>query len=72
MILNPYPHELCLSDVYLSPILPVLFLAFLATLITVILLNKLKLSRLFFAPSYVFIAILTLYTVMIDTYWIKF
>ncbi|OQX57034.1 MAG: DUF1656 domain-containing protein [Helicobacteraceae bacterium 4484_230] len=72
MIPNPYPHELCISDVYMSPVLPVLFFAFLAALITVLLLNKLKLSRLFFAPSYIFIAILTLYIVAIDIYWIKF
>ncbi|NOR54769.1 MAG: DUF1656 domain-containing protein [Sulfurovum sp.] len=69
---NPFPHELSLGDVYYSPILAVTILSFLAALITVLLLNKLKLSRYLTAPSYVFIAIMALYMVLIDTFWIKF
>jgi predicted neutral ceramidase superfamily lipid hydrolase len=71
-MINPYPHELSIGDVYYSPILQVLFFSFLAALITVMLLNKLKLSRHLYAPSYIFIAIMTLYIIVIDTYWIKF
>ncbi len=69
---NPYPHELSLGDVYFSPMLLVIVLSFLAAGITVIVLNKLKLSRFILAPSYVFIAILALYIVLIDTFWIRF
>jgi len=69
---NPFPHELSLGDVYYSPVLLVAFLSFLGALLTVIVLNKLKLSRYFYAPSYVFVAIMTLYVVLIDTFWIKF
>jgi amino acid permease len=69
---NPYPHELSIGDVYYSPLLLVAFLAFVAALITVMLLNKLKLTRYLAAPSYVFIAIMALYIVLIDTFWIKF
>ncbi len=69
---NPFPHELSIGDVYFSPVLPAVLTAFFAALITVILLNKLKLSRFLFAPAYVFIAIMVLYLVLIDTYWIKF
>ncbi|HEY9128620.1 MAG TPA: DUF1656 domain-containing protein [Sulfurovum sp.] len=69
---NPYPHELSLGDVYFSPMLLVILLSFLAAGITVIVLNKLKLSRFILAPSYVFIAILSLYIVLIDTFWIRF
>lgn len=71
-MINPYPHELSLGDVYYSPILLVAFLSFIAALITVMVLNKLKLTRYLYAPSYVFIAILALYMVLIDTFWIKF
>ncbi len=70
-MLNPYPHELSVGDVYYSPLLLVAFLAFLAALVTVMVLNKLKLTRYLYAPSYVFIAILALYMVLIDTFWIK-
>lgn len=69
---NSFPHELSLGDVYFSPILPVIFFAFLAAVITVLILNRLKLSRYLFAPPYVFIAIMALYMVLIDTFWIKF
>jgi len=69
---NSYPHELSIGDVYFSPVLPVVFLAFLGAVVTVIILNKLKLSRWFYAPPYVFIAIMALYMVAIDRFWIKF
>jgi amino acid permease len=69
---NPYPHELSLGDVYYSPLMLVAFLAFIAALVTVMALNKLKLTRYLYAPSYVFIAIMALYMVLIDTFWIKF
>ncbi len=72
MMSNPYPHELSIGDVYYSPILLVALLSFLAALFTVMFLNKLKLTRYLYAPSYVFIAIIALYMVLIDTFWIKF
>ncbi len=70
--MNPWPHELCICDVCFSPVLPALFFAFLAALVTVTVLNKLKLSRWFYAPPYVFVAIMTLYLVAIDRWWIRF
>ncbi len=69
---NGYPHELSVGDVYFSPMLLVVVLAFLATGVTAIVLNKLKLSRYVYAPSYVFLAMMALYMVLIDTFWIKF
>ncbi len=72
MMTNSFPHELSLGDVYFSPILPVVFFAFLGAVFTVLLMNKLKLSRFFYTPPYVFIAIMTLYIILIDAFWIKF
>jgi hypothetical protein len=69
---NSYPHELSLGDVYFSPLLSVVTLAFLATILTVVVLNRLKISRYLYVPSYVFIAILTMYILLIDHFWIKF
>ncbi|WP_373030865.1 DUF1656 domain-containing protein [Sulfurovum sp.] len=69
---NNYPHELSVGDVYFSPMLLVIILAFLAAGLTVLVLNKLKVSRSIVAPSYVFIAIMALYMVLIDAFWIKF
>ena len=69
---NSFPHELSIGDVYYSPLILVAFLAFLAALVTVMVLNKLKLTRYLYAPAYVFIALMALYVVLIDTFWIKF
>ncbi|HIQ27411.1 MAG TPA: DUF1656 domain-containing protein [Sulfurovum sp.] len=69
---NNFPHELTAGDVYFSPMLLVIVLAFLLAGITAIVLNKLKLSRYIYAPAYVFAAIMVLYMVLIDAYWIKF
>ena len=70
--MNSYPHELQIGDVYFSPWLAVLSLAFVLALITVLILNKLKISRLFYAHSYVFLAIMVLYMILIDRFWIRF
>jgi hypothetical protein len=69
---NPYPHELAIDDVYFTPFLAIFALSFFATLLTVMLLNKLKLSRYFYAPQYVFLAIMVLYALLIDRYLIRF
>lgn len=71
-MINKYPHELNIGDVYLSPFVIVLFLAFILAIITTLILNRLKLSRYFFATSYVFVAIMVLYILLIDHFWIKF
>jgi hypothetical protein len=72
MIKNKYPHELIVADVYLSPIVIVTLISFILAIITTMMLNRLKISRYFFAPSYTFIAIMVLYILLIDRYWIKF
>ncbi len=69
---NPYPHELMVGDVCFSPVMPVLVAAFFAAVVTVFLLNKTKLARWFYAPSYVFAAIMVLFIVLIDRFWIRF
>jgi len=70
--MNSYPHELSVGDVYFSPMLLVVVLAFIAAGITVLILNKMKLSRYVYAPPYVYVAIMVLYMVLIDAFWIKF
>jgi hypothetical protein len=68
---NPFPHELQFGDVYVTPWIPALTLAFFLALITSLLLNRLKLSQWVVAHPYVFLAMMTLYMVLIDTFWIK-
>ena len=69
---NPFPHELSVGDIYFSPVIPVILIAFAAAGVTAFLLNRLKLTRWFYAPSYVFLAIWTIYIVLVDRLWIRF
>lgn len=66
------PHELALGDVYYSPILLVIILSLIATWITVAILNKTRLSRLIAFPSTTFVAIMLLYVVGIDHFFLQF
>jgi len=69
---NIYPHELQFGDVYVSPVLIVVIVAFFASVATAVVLNKTGLARFFYAPHYVFLAIMVLYVVLIDRYFICF
>lgn len=66
------PHELSVGDVYYSPLLLVIILSLIATWVTVAILNKTRLSRLIAFPSTTFIAIMLLYVVGIDHFFLQF
>ncbi|WP_457607066.1 DUF1656 domain-containing protein [Nitratifractor sp.] len=69
---NPWPHELSLGDLYFSPVIPAVVLGFVLAGITALLLNRLKLTRWLYAPSYLFLAIWALWILLIDRLWIHF
>jgi len=69
---NLYPHELQFGAVYVTPVLVVVILAFFATLLSAVVLNKTSLAKWFFAPQYVFLAMMVLYIVLIDRFFIRF
>ncbi|MBY6199213.1 DUF1656 domain-containing protein [Vibrio hangzhouensis] len=66
------PHELAWGDVYFSPLILVLVLALIATWITVAIFNKVRVSRFIAFPSLTFLAILVLYVVAIDHFYLRF
>ncbi|KFA97018.1 MULTISPECIES: DUF1656 domain-containing protein [Vibrio] len=66
------PHEMSWGDIYFSPLVLVLILALIATWITVVILNKVKLSRFIAFPSLTFLAILVLYVIAIDHFYLRF
>ena len=70
-MLNNFPHEIIFNGVYLSPLLIVFIIALMATLFTTAILNKLKISQFIIHIPLGFLAIMTLYIVLIDTYFIK-
>lgn len=69
--MNSPPHELALGDVYLSPLLPVFSLALIAAWLTIAVLNKLRLSRYIMLPSATFLALITLYMLLMNAFWIR-
>ena len=69
--MNELPHELALGDVYLSPMVPVFTLALLGAWLSSALLNKLRLSRYIMFPSTTFLTLMTLYILLMITFWIK-
>jgi hypothetical protein len=62
------PHEFALGGVYLPPLLIAAFLGALAAVLTARLLNRYRLSRYFFYPPVVFLALTVIYTVSIGTF----
>ena len=70
-MLNEYPHELALGDVYFSPLLPVFSLALVAAWLTAMLLNRLRLTRYIMFPSTTFLALMALYALLMDAFWIR-
>ena len=64
------PHEFTLGGVYFPPLLIAAFLGVLAAVLTAMLLNRYRLSRFFFYPPLVFIALAAIYTGLIGTFFI--
>lgn len=63
------PSEFALGEVYLPPLLVSGILGMLAAMLAANLLNRLRLSRFFFYPPLVLLALAVLFTVGIGT-WI--
>ena len=61
------PHEIALGEVFMPPLLVAGTLAVIATMVTVHLLNRYRLSRYFYYPPLVFVALMIIYTVVIGT-----
>ncbi len=66
------PHEFAIGGVYLPPLLVASVLGTIAAAVTSRLLNRVRLSRYFFYPPAVFLALMIIYTVLFDTLLIPF
>jgi len=64
------PHEFFLGGVYFPPLLIAAFLGVVLAALTAIFLNRYRLSRFFFYPPLVFIALVVIYTGIIGTFLI--
>ena len=61
------PHEFAIGGVYFPPLLIAGILGALAAALTAMLLSRYRLSRYFFYPPLVFVALAIIYTVLIGT-----
>jgi len=66
--MNLIPSEFALGDVYFPPLLIVAMLGFFLAWQTALLLNRYRLSRYFFYPPLVLLALAVIYTVLIGTF----
>jgi len=65
---NYIPHEFTIGGVYFPPLLIAGLLGVTAAALTAIALNRFRLSRFFFYPPLVFVALAVIYTGLIGTF----
>lgn len=65
------PHEFAIGGVFMPPLLIASLLGAMAAVTTARLLNRYRLSRYFFYPPLVFLALMIIYTVLIGTFIIR-
>jgi hypothetical protein len=70
--MNQIPHEFAISGVFMPPLLVVSFLGAGAAVATAQILNHFRLSRFFFFPPLVFLALTVIYTVFFGVILIPF
>ena len=68
--MNYIPHEFTIGGVYFPPLLIAGILGVTLAVLTAMLLNRYRLSRYFFYPPLVFVALAAIYTVIIGTLFI--
>jgi len=61
------PHEFTIGGVYFPPLLIASILGTLAAMVTSALLNRYRLSRFFYYPPLIFVALAIIYTGLIGT-----
>ena len=66
--MTPTPHEFSLGGVYMPPLLVAALFGVIAAIVTANLLNRYRLSRYFFYPPLVFLALMVIYTLLIGVF----
>jgi hypothetical protein len=67
-MMTPIPHEFVIGGVYIPPMLVASLLGLIAALVTGRLLDRYQLSKYFFYPPVVSLALTIIYTVFIGTF----
>jgi hypothetical protein len=69
--MNQMPHEFAISGVYMPPLLIASMLGVIAAMVTARLLNRYRLSKYFFYPPLVLLALMVIYTLFFGMFVIK-
>ena len=69
--MSSMPHELAIAEVYFPPLLVAAILGAIAAVVTTRALNRYRLSRHFFYPPLVQLALAVIFTVVIGSFFIK-
>ena len=69
--MSQIPHEIALGGVFMPPLPVAGILGIIAAIITAQLLNRYRVSRYFYYPPLVFIALMVIYTVIIGTFIVR-
>jgi len=69
--MSQVPHEIAIGGVFMPPLLVAGILGVIASVVTARLLNRYRVSRYFFYPPLVFIALMVIYTVIIGTFIVR-
>ena len=64
------PHEFTIGGVYFPPLLIASIFGTLAAVVTSAILNRYRLSRFFYYPPLIFVALAIIYTGLIGTFFI--
>lgn len=67
----PAPHEFIIGDVFMPPLLIAGLLGAMAAVATARVLNRYRLSRYFFYPPVVYLALFVIYTTFISSFIIR-
>jgi len=70
-MMHHIPHEFAIGGVFMPPLLIASVLGAIAAVVTARLLNRYRLSKYFFYPPLVFLALMVIYTILIGTFIIE-
>lgn len=65
--MKPIPHEFAIGGVFMPPLLIAIVFGAVAAVATAKLLNRVRLSKYFFYPPLVLLALTVVYTILIGT-----
>ncbi len=71
LFMDQIPHEFAIGGIYMPPLLIASMLGVIAAMVTVRLLNRYRLSKYFFYPPLVLLALIVIYTILFEMFVIR-